>query len=84
MMQSCRGQFTDIWLTPGAIWSLLFSLRFEYKQMAKMATQKAREELARQSGFEDLSFATRSYRPEYASTPDIRGSNRREYIQGSI
>ncbi|KAJ7353791.1 S14 domain and spectrin repeat-containing protein 1 [Desmophyllum pertusum] len=45
-----------------------------------MATQKAREELARQSGFEDLSFATRSYRPEYASTPDIRGSNRPERV----
>lgn len=41
-----------------------------------MASQKAREELARQSGFEDLSFATRSYRPEYASSPDLRGSYR--------
>lgn len=49
-----------------------------------MDSQKAREELARQSGFEDLSFATRSYRPEYASSPDLRGSYRREYIQGLI
>lgn len=49
-----------------------------------MASQKAREELARQSGFEDLSFATRSYRPEYSSSPDIRGTYRREYIQGLV
>lgn len=43
-----------------------------------MASQKMKEELARESGFEDVSFATRSYRPEYASTPDIRGPYRRE------
>lgn len=29
--------------------------------------------LARESGFDDLSFATRSYRPEYASHPDLQG-----------
>lgn len=45
-----------------------------------MASQKMKEELARQSGFEDISFATRSYRPEYASTPDIRGTFRRKCI----
>jgi len=43
-----------------------------------MASQKMREELARESGFEDVSFATRSYRPEYASTPDIRGAFRHQ------
>ena len=41
-----------------------------------MASQKAMEEIALQSGFEDLSFATRSYRPEYASSPDVRGAYR--------
>ena len=43
-----------------------------------MATERMSEELARESGFEDLSFATRSYRPEYASSPDIHGAYRRE------